>query len=199
MNRFAAAAARLLTGTAAPAAPAADGGKGGATDTVTLTRAQADELEAEAAADVTAAEGRGKEAGIAEGKKLGFDDANARYKAVLESEPGKANLQGALTLLGNPKLDAQEIIAMLPGVGAPAGAKGTGKVGADGKTHLDQTALLEVAPIDHDNDAGEAGGKDGGGKGSGKGTWGKVQTAHRARAAAGQSGAMRGAVQPHAN
>lgn len=165
MSRFSAAWARLTGSTAAPALNAsADADQKG--ETVTITRAQSDALEADYQADVTAAR--------AEGVEQGRKEANDRFNAVLDSDAGKANPVAARTMLANDKLTAAEIVAMLPNLGAAAPAADAGKAG-DRTTHLDQTTPLNLQPADNDDaDASAQGGKEAA-AGSGKTTWAAVQ------------------------
>lgn len=182
MNRFAQAWARLTGSTSAPAIASNEGGEGVNTDTITLTRAQADQLDTEYQSDIADA----KKAGIAEGQKAAHD----RFNAVLDSDAGKANPIGARTLLSNDKLSAEEIIAMLPNLGTTGGSAEEPEGGSDRQTHLDRTPRLDLAPQGGSAAATASGGGDD--AKTGKSTWASVQ---KSASNALTEGGMRGAVQ----
>lgn len=182
MNRFAQAWARL-TGSTSTTALASNDGEQGGDQTITLTRAQADQLDAEYQNDVTAA----KAEGIEEGRKAAHD----RFTAVLDSEPGRANPVGARTLLSNDKLSAEEILTMLPNLGAGGGEAPEGGDEGGRQSHLAQTPKLNLLP-EGGTEANTAAGGAEGEQGSGKKTWASVQ---KATSNALTEGGLRGAVQ----
>lgn len=165
MSRFSAAVTRIFgsTSTAALNASASADDKG---EAVTITRAEADILEADYKADIEDA----RVAGVEQGRK----EANARFNTVLDSDAGKANPTAARTLLANEKLTAEEIVTMLPNLGAAAPAADAGNAG-ERTTHLDQTKPLNLQPQnDDDENASAQGGKEAA-AGSGTTTWASVQ------------------------
>jgi|KBSSwiStaDraftv2_1062776.scaffolds.fasta_scaffold673075_2 hypothetical protein len=80
-----------------------------------------------------------------DGHKAGFAAANARFKAVLESDAGKANVPGAVFMLTHSNASAEDIIAKLPEMGVAA-ATPQAKTEAEDKPA--QTADLKNTNID---------------------------------------------------